>query len=169
MENVCVESVGAEGVAEIAALAGVIWRSCYPGIISGAQIEYMLQRIYDPAVMRREIEGGVEYFRATAEGELRGFAACGPDSPGTYKLHKLYVHPDAQGQGVGRALLSRVEERARAGGAHTLILNVNKRNERAIQVYRRQGFQAIESVVVDIGGGFVMDDFVMGKGLGSGT
>jgi RimJ/RimL family protein N-acetyltransferase len=46
-----------------------------------------------------------------------------------------------------------------------LILSVNKRNTKAITAYKRNGFAIVESVVTDIGGGFVMDDYVMDKEL----
>jgi hypothetical protein len=46
-----------------------------------------------------------------------------------------------------------------------LVLNVNKRNEVAIAAYSRHGFTIRESVKNDIGGGFVMDDYVMAKPL----
>jgi ribosomal protein S18 acetylase RimI-like enzyme len=55
-------------------------------------------------------------------------------------------------------LLGRVVERARAAGAATLILNVNRRNVQAIRAYERYGLAIREAVVVDIGNGFVMDD-----------
>jgi len=42
---------------------------------------------------------------------------------------------------------------------------VNKRNVRAIKAYQRNGFEIADSVVTDIGGGFVMDDYVMAKDL----
>ncbi len=58
-----------------------------------------------------------------------------------------------------------MEREVRAGGARRLILSVNKRNIRAIAAYRRNGFIIAESVVTDIGGGFVMDDYVMTKEL----
>ena len=45
-------------------------------------------------------------------------------------------------------------------------LNVNKGNVRAIAFYQKRGFGVIKSVVLDVGGGFVMDDYVMGKELG---
>jgi hypothetical protein len=41
------------------------------------------------------------------------------------------------------------------------MLAVNKRNENAIAAYAKHGFAIVESVVKDIGGGFVMDDYVM--------
>ncbi|MEO8488040.1 MAG: hypothetical protein ABI585_17060, partial [Betaproteobacteria bacterium] len=46
-----------------------------------------------------------------------------------------------------------------------LVLNVNKRNAKAIAAYRACGLATREDVVVDIGGGFVMDDYVMAKPL----
>jgi hypothetical protein len=42
---------------------------------------------------------------------------------------------------------------------------VNKRNASAIAAYRKHGFDVRESVVKDIGGGFVMDDYIMEKRL----
>jgi RimJ/RimL family protein N-acetyltransferase len=38
---------------------------------------------------------------------------------------------------------------------------VNKRNEPAIAAYLKAGFRIEKEAVFDIGGGFVMDDFLM--------
>jgi ribosomal protein S18 acetylase RimI-like enzyme len=67
--------------------------------------------------------------------------------------------------GLGSRLLEHVSGRARVAGCTTLILAVNKRNEGAIATYRRNGFAVREAVRVEIGGGFVMDDFIMAKSL----
>jgi len=150
---------------DIAALAAVVWRAHYPGIISPEQIAYMLGRMYDIEVMRREMLSGINYLRALVEEQMRGLASSGPASATEHKLHKLYVHPQWQGRGLGAALIERAEQHARANGASSLVLNVNKRNEEAIAAYRKRGFTVRDSVVVDIGGGFVMDDFVMVKPL----
>ena len=159
-----------EHLAEISALAGVIWRAHYPGIITHAQIDHMLARMYDVETMRRELASGIAWFRALVDGELRGFASVGPtETPTEFKLHKLYVHPDWQRRGLGTALLNECESAARSRGATALMLNVNKRNAVALAVYRQCGFTVRESVTADIGGGFVMDDFVMVKSLPSAT
>jgi len=164
--NIPVEPARVEHLAEISALAAVIWRAHYPGIITPAQIDYMLARRYDVDTMRRELESGIAWFRALVEGELRAFASVGPTEILTeFKLHKLYVHPDWQRHGLGTALLKECESTARTRGATTLMLNVNKRNEIAIRAYRQRGFTIRESIVADIGGGFVMDDYVMVKML----
>ena len=151
----------------IAELAGVIWRACYPGIISPAQIEYMLGRMYALGTLRAEIQGqGMYYDQLFVGGELAGFAAHGPtEDAAVYKLHKLYLHPVWHGQGLGRRLLEHCQREARKRKARRLILSVNKRNSKAIAAYERSGFAVAESVVTDIGGGFVMDDFIMANGL----
>ena len=46
-----------------------------------------------------------------------------------------------------------------------LVLNVNKHNVSAQAAYQRRGFAIRGPVVLDIGGGFVMDDFVMARPL----
>ena len=81
------------------------------------------------------------------------------------KLHKLYLLPEMQGRGLGSRLLQHVEREVRAGAGRRLILSVNKRNAKAITAYKRNGFVIAESVVTDIGGGFVMDDYIMAKDL----
>jgi GNAT superfamily N-acetyltransferase len=151
----------------IADLAGVIWRACYPGIITHAQIDYMLARMYALEVMRDEIRTqGIRYDLLFADGKPAGFASYGPASePGVIKLHKLYLLPELHGRGLGSRLLQYVEREVRQHGARRLVLSVNKRNAKAIASYQRNGFVVAETVVTDIGGGFVMDDYVMAKDL----
>lgn len=143
-------------------LAAFVWRVHYPEILSREQIEYMLGRMYDLDLLRRELASGIRFDRAFVDGELRGFSSYGPSGiGGEVKLHKLYVHPEWQRCGIGRALLNHCQSTALANGATSLLLNVNKRNQRAIAAYLKHGFTIRESVVVSIGGGFVMDDYVM--------
>ncbi len=163
---VAIEPVRAAHLPDIATLAGVIWRAHYPGILSPAQIEHMLARLYAVDMLRRELDDGVAWFRALIDGALVGFTSASAVA-GTeeFKLHKLYIHPKWQRLGIGGVLLCHIGHLARARGAATLILNVNRRNASAIAAYTRHGFTLRESVVVDIGGGFVMDDDVMEKRL----
>lgn len=175
-------SAGEEHLPAIAELAGVIWRACYPGIISHAQIDYMLARMYALDTMRAEIQSqGIHYKLLLIGGKPAGFASYGatvgtPRRPEsfrgtaqravpTFKLHKLYLLPELQGRGLGSRLLQHCEQLVRSAGARRLVLSVNKRNAKAIAAYKRNGFVITESVVTDIGGGFVMDDYIMVKEL----
>ena len=149
----------------VSKLAGIIWRACYPGIITHAQIDYMLARMYALDTMHEEIRAqGIRYALLLVDGKPGGFASYGPASePDVIKLHKLYLLPELHGRGLGSRLLQHCEQEIRATGARRLILSVNKRNAKAIAAYRRNGFVIADSVVTDIGGGFVMDDYIMAK------
>jgi diamine N-acetyltransferase len=161
-----IRATGAD-LAAISKLAGVIWRACYPGIITPAQIDYMLAWMYAPDTMREEIQSqGIRYDCLLAGNELVGFASYGPtEQAGIFKLHKIYLHPAWQGRGFGSLLLQHCERETSELGAGWLILNVNKLNAKAITAYQRNGFSITESVITNIGGGFVMDDYVMAKNL----
>ena len=149
-------------------LANAIWRTCYRGIITVEQIDYMLAQMYGLATLQREVRSeGIRYDCAMAGDEMVGFASYGPtETDSTYKLHKLYLHPEWHGRGWGSQMLQHCEVEVRKAGARRLILNVNKQNTRAIDFYRRNGFTLERAVIVDIGGGFVMDDYIMSKHLG---
>lgn len=151
----------------IAALARVIWRASFREIISPAQIEFMLGWMYSLERLKAEIQvQGIHFEQLLVADELAGFASYGLTSkPGVYKLHKLYVHPGQQGRGLGSQLLGHCAQRAASLGAQQMILAVNKRNRRAIHTYRRNGYRVVDSTITDIGGGFVMDDYVMAKDL----
>ncbi|MCS6786919.1 MAG: GNAT family N-acetyltransferase [Thiobacillaceae bacterium] len=153
----------AEALAELAAL---VWRTHYPGIISPAQIDYMLAQRYHPPLIRQQLARGDRWDVAReAAGRLIAFAHSYPLEGGAVKLDKLYVHPHWQRQGIGQALLARIEARSRSAGRSHLVLRVNRANHQAIAAYRKWGFFIAREVVEDIGGGFVMDDYVMIKPL----
>ena len=144
-------------------LARRIWYAHYPGIITTAQIEYMLEQRYRAEVVREELAcDGIWWELATLEGEPVGFSCClVTGEPGEMKLDKLYVDRERHGSGVGTRLLQSVRARARSRGLNRLVLAVNKRNDSAIAAYRHWGFEVERAMVTDIGAGFVMDDYLM--------
>jgi ribosomal protein S18 acetylase RimI-like enzyme len=167
MTDIEVRPVAPEDVAAVVTLARDIWHLHYPGIITPAQIDYMLDQRYQPTRVLDELAQPDIWWDQAFLGTARvGFASCHflPASA-EMKLDKLYVHPSAQRQGVGQALTRAVVAHGRAQGATTLMLAVNKHNAGAIAAYERSGFSIREAVCADIGDGFVMDDFIMTRPL----
>ncbi len=162
-----IEPLASEDVERLAALAGDIWRAHYPGIISAAQIEYMLAQRYDPAVMREELRrGDIWWDKLLVDGEMAGFSSYFLTGvPGEMKLDKLYVHQHRQRQGCGGMLIARAASVARAQGCSRLTLAVNRQNRPAIAAYLKHGFRIAGAAVKDIGGGFIMDDYLMEKAI----
>lgn len=62
---------------------------------------------------------------------------------GEAHLLNLCVHPDRQRCGLGKDLLERVVERARAGGARHMFLEVRPSNTAALALYQGAGFYQI--------------------------
>lgn len=152
----------AEALAELAAL---IWHAHYPGIVTVEQIDYMLSERYKPALIRQTLARGDRWLVARAGAELLGFAHGYALADGDYKLDKLYVHPDYQRHGIGRLLMQQIGDHACRHGARRLVLRVNRHNAQAIAAYRKYGFEVLVPVQEEIGGGFVMDDYVMTMAL----
>jgi len=151
----------------VAALARTIWLAHYTTIITTEQIEFMLRGRFARDNLRLYLRAEDRWMDLLeVDGELAGYCSYALTSDiEEMKLEQLYLLPRLHGLGLGAMMLGHVERRVFDLGARTLILQVNKRNEKAIKLYRRAGFATREEVVVDIGGGFVMDDYVMEKRL----
>jgi ribosomal protein S18 acetylase RimI-like enzyme len=154
-------------LSEIAALADIIWREHYASIITQEQIEYMLRKMYDLEVLEHQLlHEQISFDCLRRKNRLIGFTSYGPtEVPREMKLHKLYLLPAEQRKGYGSLLLKHIEGVAVKRDFTCLILAVNKRNYGAIRAYERNGFRVREEIILDIGGGFVMDDYVMEKNL----
>ena len=62
---------------------------------------------------------------------------------GESHLLNVCVHPDFQGHGFGRILVEHVLERARAGEASTIFLEVRPSNVAACELYDKLGFNEV--------------------------
>lgn len=72
--------------------------------------------------------------------------ACGGvrlEKPGVAEIKKMYVRPGRRGLGIGRRILSELEESARAAGIGHLILETGIRNSEALVLYGRTGYTPI--------------------------
>jgi diamine N-acetyltransferase len=153
----------AQDVRRVAALAHEIWHEYYVPLIGAEQVAYMVAKFQSATAMQDQIERGDEYFTICRGGQLVGYAAVRP-SPVEQSLFisKLYLRREERGAGNGRRALRFLEELACARGLKLLWLTVNKRNP-AVHAYEKCGFLIAESLRIDIGAGFVMDDFRMEK------
>lgn len=165
MDNIEISPLRLDEAEAVVELAGRVWRAHYPGIISPEQIEYMLEQRYRPVLVRQFIARGDVWLAARAGGQLVGFAHGHPLTEGDYKLDKLYVETDLQRHGIGGLLIRAMAERAAAQGYLRLALRVNRQNQQAIDAYLKHGFTVQTIYLEDIGGGHVMDDYVMIKEL----
>jgi GNAT superfamily N-acetyltransferase len=145
-------------------LAKVIWPDAYGAILSEAQLDYMMEMMYSNDSLRSQLLSNNVFLLAEIENKIVGFASCelNYQNSNSTKIHKLYVLPEIQGKGVGKGFIQYIQNIALNQANSALILNVNKYNK-AKDFYLHNGFEIAESVVVQIGNGYVMDDFIMRK------
>lgn len=143
-------------------IAAATWPATYLDIIGQNQIDYMLDKMYSKGELLGQLLSGHVFLIAEDNENQLGFAgySISNHEERIYKLHKLYVLPSAHGKGVGKILINEVFNQVKDAGASALQLNVNKHNK-AKDFYLKGGFTIIESVNLDIGNGYFMDDYVM--------
>lgn len=160
-----IPALDTRSVCRIEKLAKEIWREHYTHIIGAAQVEYMLERFQSVPALNSQIRSGFLYYLLKIDGEISGYFAALPEKEkGRLFLSKIYLLSSARGKGCGRKTLEFIETLA-GPGLNKISLTVNKGNTGAIKAYLKCGFTITGMQVTDIGGGFVMDDYLMEKSL----
>ncbi len=156
--------ISKEDIGEVARLAREIWPEHYVPIIGQAQVDYMLEKFQSADAITRQLANNYEYYLVLDRGKSAGYAGIVPDA-GTSKLQlsKIYIRKELRSRGLGKETLRFVEGLCRKRGIKVIWLTVNKNNARSIAWYEHMGFTNAGPAVQDIGGGFVMDDFIMEK------
>jgi len=166
-EDIRIQRLAADDIERLRALAREIWYDHYLGMITASQIEYMLSQRYEPALVRAELtRDDLWWDKLLAGGEMVAFSSYFlTGEPGEMKLDKLYVRTACQRRGYGGMLIAHALRTACGRGCNRLTLAVNKNNRSAIDAYLKHGFHIASAVVKDIGGGFIMDDYIMEKAV----
>ena len=141
-------------------LASEIWDVCYNDILTPEQIKYMLDWMYSKQTISEDLANGVSWeMLELEEGTPIGFLSVTLEKEKA-KLNKIYLKDIFQGKGYGHQALKYATELARRQGCTSLSLTVNKQNYKAIKAYERAVLVRTDSINVNIGEGFVMDDYV---------
>lgn len=145
-------------------LALKIWPQTYASILSADKITYMLELMYSPGSLAKQMEEGAQFIVITDDKDPVAFASYQEIHPGIFKLHKIYVLISRQGKGTGRFIIDHILTEIKKKKGTALQLQVN-RNNPARYFYEKIGFTIIDEIDLDIGNGYVMDDYIMEKKL----
>ena len=148
-------------VREIADLAKVIWNEHFTPIIGKDQVDYMVEKFQSYPALKEQISEGYEYYQIFSSGEFCGYTGIHPGEDSRLFLSKLYLKKESRGHHLATGAFSFLKEICRERGYSAIWLTCNKHNDNSLGVYRHFGFEIIDTQEADIGGGFIMDDYIM--------
>lgn len=103
---------------------------------------------------------GRTLFVARLGGDVVGTVAIRLHEDGSSELKRMYVRPTTRGSGIADELIGAALDHARANGSHcTWLESMRGVMERAIAVYRRNGFREVPaaSFTLPVAGVIVME------------
>jgi ribosomal protein S18 acetylase RimI-like enzyme len=147
-------------------LAQKIWPNTYREILSVEQLRYMLDKFYSLESLKLQLHSNHVFLLIQEKNTFLGFLDYELDyeKSGKTKIHKIYVLPETQGQGIGKLFFIYVEEIAKKANQKGILLNVNRFNK-AVGFYENLGFNKTQTLDIQIGNGYLMEDYVMEKEL----
>lgn len=151
-------------VATIREIAFKTWPNTYGEILSKEQLDYMLGKFYEPALLEESILNGHVFTMAYEDDFCLGYAGYQHNylDKNVTRLNKLYLLPESQGKGMGKMLIDTVEAAAKDNGSDIVTLNVNRFNK-AASFYKKMGFEIVAEADIELDFGYLMEDFIMEK------
>ena len=150
-----------EQVERVVQLANVIWTEHYRPIIGQSQVDYMLRHFQSASAIANEINNiNNHYYLLYGNGEPVGYVGVKIETQSLF-LSKIYVLSSERGKGFGNKAITFIRELATSKQLSKITLTVNKGNIDTIAAYKRIGFKITGEICMDIGGGYVMDDYQM--------
>ncbi len=142
-----------------------IWPQTYSHLLSQEQIDYMLDMMYSPASLQKQMEEDDCVFLIVYDDkEPVAFASYHEEKSQIWKLNKIYILPSHQGKGTGRFIINFIVDEIKPKKAKALQLQVNRENK-ATDFYKKLGFTIIQTADFDIGNGYFMKDYIMSLSL----
>jgi len=156
-----------EEIKLLAHTADAIWHEYWPGALSYAQVDYMVEKFQSVPALTVDIrEKGYEYWLLENDGQLVGYTGVHAETDAARLfISKIYLFDSERGKGFASKAFAFLEQLCHERGLGSMYLTVNKYNDLAKNVYFAKGFTITESVVTSIGQGYVMDDYIMEKKL----
>lgn len=147
----------------IRAVADVAFRATYAAILSAEQTEYMIDMMYSPESLRRQMEVERQaFYLAVDNGRTIGYVSVERQGERLFHLQKIYLLPEYQGRRIGERLFRCACRHVRklCPEPCTMELNVNRHN-RATGFYERMGMHKVREGDFPIGNGYYMNDYIM--------
>lgn len=126
----------------------------------------MVDKFQSAEAIEVQLKKGYNYFLIYFAGLPCGYLALVPDDlEKKLMISKIYVDKDFRGQNLGSDLLEFAIKFAKENKLNKVWLTVNKNNTVSMDWYEKRGFRKVKKVEIDIGNGFIMDDYIMERDI----
>lgn len=144
----------------LAEMGRQIWQEHYTPIIGPQQVAYMIEHFQSENAIKHQIsQENYRYYFLLLNEQRAGYVGIQVGQEGLY-LSKLYILKEFRGKGLSKFALPRLIQLAKQENMPKIWLTVNKYNSGSVAAYEKLGFIRTQEQVADIGGGYVMDDFI---------
>ncbi|TWV15171.1 GNAT family N-acetyltransferase [Bacteroidaceae bacterium HV4-6-C5C] len=144
-------------------LALEVFPVTYRDIISQAQIDFMMNWMYSPENIQKQMEEGHVYFIAYEECDAAGYVSIQQQDENLFHLHKIYVLPYYQKAHCGSFLFREAVKYIKEIHPTSCLMELNvNRNNKALSFYEHMGMKKLREGDFDIGNGYYMNDYIMG-------
>lgn len=138
---------------ELHAFVVAVIRTCYPAHYPPRAVEFFVHHH-----AREKI--AFDATRAMIVIAWEGDRIVGTGTLVSESITRVFVDPALQGQGIGRLLMDRLEDAARARGLQRVVLDASLP---AVRFYEARGYRNPKPHVIDVGEGQELRYFAMEK------
>lgn len=160
-------NAGIEELYKVREIAYATWPDTFGTMLPAAQIDYMLNLIYNDESLRQQANQGQNFILAEQDGNAIGFCSyeLNYESSGYLMIHKLYLLPSVQRSGIGSKFLTRLVDIAKLNKNTGLRLKVFYLNLKAISFYVGHGFRKEGTEITQFSHSYTVLDFVLIKDI----
>lgn len=162
--NITIRKAGIDDCGLINQMAGEVFPATYQEILSPEQLDYMMDWMYSPENIRKQMEEeGHVYFIAYEGDEPCGYVSVQQQEENVFHLQKIYVLPHFQGAHCGSFLFREAVRYIKEVHPEPCLMELNvNRNNKALLFYERMGMRKLREGDFPIGNGYYMNDYIMG-------
>jgi ribosomal protein S18 acetylase RimI-like enzyme len=160
---VIISAVTREDLDSFLKLAEAIFIPTYSQLFPIEEVQELFKGMFKRELILDAIDSNSkDLFFAEIDSERVGFCLL-IHKGSTTRIDKIYVLPQVQGKGIGKALMDHIAKCGQKRKTSQLELNVNVGNTKAIQFYKNQGFKVIREEDFHAPNGVIYRDFVLKK------
>lgn len=143
-------------------LANRIFGQHFTPLMPRQQIDYILDTFNSFNVINERIStGGYKYYGIVCDSRQAGFFAYVPRLGEAVEITEIGVIKKQRGKGCCKRALQFICDKAREGGARTVKIKINKKNETALKAFKALGMQEIGEEQEKLMGDFFVEQVIL--------